>query len=76
MATQLSFAEKVAGNVRALAAQNNVSNQQIAETIERGLGAVSARMNGRREFTLHELELLAELFGLEDPAEITRNFGR
>lgn len=76
MDNQKSFAEKVAGNVRALAAQHNVSNQQIAETIGRGLGSVSARMNGRREFTLNELELLAELFGLEDPAGITRNFGR
>lgn len=57
--------EGVAAEVRALAAKKRISQGVIAERLGRSQSSVSARMTGKRAFTLPELVEVAALLGVD-----------
>lgn len=63
------FAQAVSRRVKMLAAGDRITRQQISERIGVDVSGVSMRLNGRAEFRLSELEDMAPLFRLADPAE-------
>lgn len=65
-----AFAARVATIVRVLMARDRVTQTRLAEVLEIPQSAVSMRINGKREFTLSELEVLARFFGFEDAVEM------
>lgn len=64
-----TFAQAVAGNVRAELARHRISQQELASRIGMAKGAVSARMTGQRQWQLEDLEKVAKVIGC-DPAEL------
>lgn len=64
------FAEHVAAEVRALMGRHKVTQTKLAEVLGIPQSAVSLRINGKREFTLSELDALARFFGFSDAVEM------
>lgn len=50
-------------NIRAEMGRNNITVGKLAEYLGLSVNSVSFRLNGRREFTLSEVEKLADIFG-------------
>ena len=56
---------RVAGEVRAWAGRLSLSQKEIGRILGVTQGQVSARMRGNMEFSLSDIEKLAEAFGIE-----------
>lgn len=56
------LSDYVAEEVRALMARRRVRQQDLAEALQIGQSQISARLNGRLDFTLNELGVVAEFF--------------
>lgn len=65
----VTLQEQVAAEVRSLMGRYKVTQIQLAAVLDLPQSAVSARVNGKRPFTLDDLERLAGFFGVE-PQEI------
>ena len=50
-------------NIRSEMDRNNITVRKLAEYLDLSVNSVSFRLNGRREFTLSEVEKLADVFG-------------
>lgn len=58
------ISDLVSENVRALMARTRTKQQALAVALGMTQGAVSKKVNGDRPFTLDELELVADYFGV------------
>lgn len=64
-----SLQSRVAAEVRAWRGRLNLSQADVGRILGISQGQISARMRGQMEFSLSEVERLAEAFGI-DPGEL------
>lgn len=50
-------------NIRAEMGRKNLTIKQLAKLMNLSANSVSLKLNGKREFTLSEIEFMADLFG-------------
>lgn len=60
--------ERVAEEVRVLMTRHRIKQSDLASVLRISQGQVSARLNGRVEFTVSELEAVARYFGVSPAA--------
>lgn len=64
-----SYSQRVAAEVRAHTARQGLMQKDLAKALGQNPSGITNRMRGRVAFTLDELAVLAELFGIE-PADL------
>lgn len=60
-----SIAHRVAANVRAELARNDIRQPQVTAALSLSQSAVSRRLRGQVDFTITELSVVAKLIGIE-----------
>lgn len=60
----LHVSDLVAENVRALMARTRTKQRALADALGMTQGAISKKLNGDRPFTLDEIEVIAQHFGV------------
>jgi hypothetical protein len=69
------FPAEVAGVIRGMLAENNISGAQLAAALGRAPSYVSERQTGHRAWTMTDLDVIADLLGVEPMsllAEVSR----
>jgi len=67
------FAVEAANAVRKRVQDAGLTQMQVAARLSRAQSYVSVRWNGRKAWTLNELDVIAQLVGAEDALDLIRS---